>query len=518
MENYKCAATIVRNDGYDNSISVRHVFVRKDVEELNAIWSNENKLSFKIQGNKNQSFIGSIYKIKEDKQSAFSKWINALSDYTTVGKHDTIYTNIPIVFKNDKGEIDTVIEPYFMYGDVDDNGVYNVTDIAIIAAHINGIKTLEGDALKAADINHDGKVDYDDLPALSGHIKGIKPISQDATTTTTSATTTTKTFSTTTSITEYLEHSWTPEERFENFDIDEYKALLEEDVKSYPRRIDESIEQAYVEVMMAQVNNSSYCDQVPDKEWEEFCQLFNERVKAVYYNNPDNFTKEIHYFRNKLNRAPKTLLDLLKENAEYYRMYGEDKWQIMSAFGSSYHMFDTPACNNKGEYNLKFVSKNGLFEAVYNNDYQLLDETNDPINMGTYNYGDPNELNDAFDINSILNNNHFRLDMLTYTNEDYIQMAELINSILLIQSDKTGLKIGVTVISEILKAEKVQSKGWLNTPDSNYFNCSEFKSNYLKHTTNPLAVGHRETFESMLNNHEYYDITSDGKVHIISVG
>ena len=97
-------------------------------------------------------------------------------------------------------------------------------------------------------------------------------------------------------------------------------------------------------------------------------------------------------------------------------------------------------------------------------------------------------------------------------------MAELINSILLIQSDKTGLKIGVTVISEILKAEKVQSKGWLNTPDSNYFNCSEFKSNYLKHTTNPLAVGHRETFESMLNNHEYYDITSDGKVHIISVG
>ena len=296
----------------------------------------------------------------------------------------------------------------------------------------------------------DGKVDYDDLPALSGHIKGIKPISQDATTTTTSATTTTKTFSTTTSITEYLEHSWTPEERFENFDIDEYKALLEEDVKSYPRRIDESIEQAYVEVMMAQVNNSSYCDQVPDKEWEEFCQLFNERVKAVYYNNPDNFTKEIHYFRNKLNRAPKTLLDLLKENAEYYRMYGEDKWQIMSAFGSSYHMFDTPACNNKGEYNLKFVSKNGLFEAVYNNDYQLLDETNDPINMGTYNYGDPNELNDAFDINSILNNNHFRLDMLTYTNEDYIQMAELINSILLIQSDKTGLTIGVTVISDIL--------------------------------------------------------------------
>jgi hypothetical protein len=36
IENYKCAATIVRNDGRGNTIAVRHVFVRKDAEELNA--------------------------------------------------------------------------------------------------------------------------------------------------------------------------------------------------------------------------------------------------------------------------------------------------------------------------------------------------------------------------------------------------------------------------------------------------------------------------------------------------
>ena len=39
-----------------------------------------------------------------------------------------------------------------------------------------------------------------------------------------------------------------------------------------------------------------------------------------------------------------------------------------------------------GEYNLKFVSFNGFIEAVYNKEGILLDENNDPINMGTYNF------------------------------------------------------------------------------------------------------------------------------------
>ena len=42
-----------------------------------------------------------------------------------------------------------------------------------------------------------------------------------------------------------------------------------------------------------------------------------------------------------------------------------------------------------GEYNLKFVSFNGFIEAVYNKEGILLDENNDPINMGTYNFFSP---------------------------------------------------------------------------------------------------------------------------------
>ena len=46
-----------------------------------------------------------------------------------------------------------------------------------------------------------------------------------------------------------------------------------------------------------------------------------------------------------------------------------------------------------GEYNVKFISADGHFEAVYDKEGKLLTEENDPINMGTYNYFGPNDFN-----------------------------------------------------------------------------------------------------------------------------
>ncbi|WP_250277179.1 hypothetical protein [[Clostridium] colinum] len=40
---------------------------------------------------------------------------------------------------------------------------------------------------------------------------------------------------------------------------------------------------------------------------------------------------------------------------------------------------------------MKFVSSDGIFEAVYDNEGRLLNRNNDPINMRTYNYAFPNE-------------------------------------------------------------------------------------------------------------------------------
>ena len=63
-----------------------------------------------------------------------------------------------------------------MRGDVDANGSINVTDIALTAAHIKGIKALDYAAIKRADVNTDGNVNVTDIAMIAAHIKGIKAI------------------------------------------------------------------------------------------------------------------------------------------------------------------------------------------------------------------------------------------------------------------------------------------------------------------------------------------------------
>lgn len=85
-----------------------------------------------------------------------------------------------------------------------------------------------------------------------------------------------------------------------------------------------------------------------------------------------------HYFRNKLNRAPNTLEELLLLNE---RMPVEKRWKLAPLKGSLFHMQGPD-----GIYNLKFISSDRFCEAVYNRKGVLLTEKNDPVNMGTFNY------------------------------------------------------------------------------------------------------------------------------------
>jgi hypothetical protein len=62
-----------------------------------------------------------------------------------------------------------------------------------------------------------------------------------------------------------------------------------------------------------------------------------------------------------------------------------------SAFGWRLSTWQETAFHTYGEdgaYNLKFISADGHFEAVYNKDGELLTADNAPLNMGTFNYGD----------------------------------------------------------------------------------------------------------------------------------
>jgi hypothetical protein len=116
-------------------------------------------------------------------------------------------------------------------------------------------------------------------------------------------------------------------------------------------------------------------------EEQAFHRLCN-RINALIERQVGPRTAKEHYFRNYLNRgAPKTLEEMVALiNASPPGL----KWKLQSPTQAAFHMQGPD-----GVYNVKFVSPDGHFEAVYDKDGILLTEANDPINMGTYNYADP---------------------------------------------------------------------------------------------------------------------------------
>jgi hypothetical protein len=118
-------------------------------------------------------------------------------------------------------------------------------------------------------------------------------------------------------------------------------------------------------------------DKLSDTEYinlaNNICSIF--RIKGHVYSDKE------HYLRNYFSRAPATLIEMIDTILNDNSVFG---WQLVSIEETMFHMF-----GENGEYNLKFVSKDGYFEAVYNKTGDLLTEINDPINMGTFNYVNP---------------------------------------------------------------------------------------------------------------------------------
>ncbi|MBP3797018.1 MAG: dockerin type I repeat-containing protein [Ruminococcus sp.] len=61
-------------------------------------------------------------------------------------------------------------------GDANGDKKVDVTDIAVTASHIKGIKALTGTQFKAADVDGDGKLTVTDIAMIASHIKGIKAL------------------------------------------------------------------------------------------------------------------------------------------------------------------------------------------------------------------------------------------------------------------------------------------------------------------------------------------------------
>ena len=68
----------------------------------------------------------------------------------------------------------TNVQTPFLYGDTDQNGTIDLSDLIALSLHLLNDKTLEGNSLKAADCNGNGEVEITDLPLLRQYIMNDK--------------------------------------------------------------------------------------------------------------------------------------------------------------------------------------------------------------------------------------------------------------------------------------------------------------------------------------------------------
>jgi hypothetical protein len=152
--------------------------------------------------------------------------------------------------------------------------------------------------------------------------------------------------------------------------------------------------QIELDILMFQIENKIInLDALNDQEYintgRKFAALMNVIGKVR--------SSREHYFRINFSRAPETLDEMVKIIME--KENNLFKWELLPWQGMAFHMY-----GKDGEYNLKFISADGHFEAVYNREGVLLTQDNDPKNMGTFNYA--HQLADQM--------THYNLDVWPY--------------------------------------------------------------------------------------------------------
>ena len=69
--------------------------------------------------------------------------------------------------------VDTDESQNVLYGDVNNDGIIDITDATMIQKYIVGIEKFTDDQFKRADVNFDGSIDVSDATLISKYIVGI---------------------------------------------------------------------------------------------------------------------------------------------------------------------------------------------------------------------------------------------------------------------------------------------------------------------------------------------------------
>ena len=155
-----------------------------------------------------------------------------------------------------------------------------------------------------------------------------------------------------------------------------------------------TLAQIELDLLMFQIKNKIInLNTLNDKEYIETAHKFSSLINII---GKIKSQKE-HYFRIYFSRAPETLDRMVEIITDKESNIFE--WELLPWQNMAFHMY-----GKDGEYNLKFISADGHFEAVYNKDGILLTQDNDPLNMGTFNYA--HQLADQM--------THYNLDVWPY--------------------------------------------------------------------------------------------------------
>lgn len=98
-----------------------------------------------------------------DKAGTATVVVTGKGDYSGTAKADFTIKN--------KGETQNSVK-----GDINSDGIVNVSDISKAAAHVKAKLSLEGTQLDSADVNGDGIVNVSDISMIAAHVKGIKEL------------------------------------------------------------------------------------------------------------------------------------------------------------------------------------------------------------------------------------------------------------------------------------------------------------------------------------------------------
>ena len=152
--------------GYDVRMELSHTDNQNNKHHIGNITNFDNKVSFEVNLLANMPTI----KLGQKRKYSMAKLHNNELELLNIKLSD----NKISTSSNEFSDFILLYQDVDMKGDVSIDSKVNITDVALVNAHVKKTKLLTGEELTRADINGDGKVNITDVALVNSHVKKVK--------------------------------------------------------------------------------------------------------------------------------------------------------------------------------------------------------------------------------------------------------------------------------------------------------------------------------------------------------